>query len=132
MRTAATSAAGKSARHGGLDTLRGIAIVAMVAYHFAFDLQYFRLIDADPYRSPVWMVCRTLILSSFLFLSGFSFQLAAARGRQQGDFWRRWAQVAGCALLVTAGSAWMFPRSFISFGVLHAVAAMWLVSLAYT
>ena len=32
--------------------------------------------------------------------------------------------MAGCALLVTAGSAWMFPRSWISFGVLHGMALM--------
>jgi uncharacterized membrane protein len=42
-------------------------------------------------------------------------------------FWRRWAQVAGCAVLVSAGSALMFPRSWISFGVLHGVAVMLIV-----
>ena len=30
--------------------------------------------------------------------------------------------MAGCALLVTIGSLWMFPRSYISFGVLHCIA----------
>ena len=29
-----------------------------------------------------------------------------------------------CALLVSIGSWWMFPRSFISFGVLHGMALM--------
>jgi len=42
-------------------------------------------------------------------------------------FWRRWAQVAGCALLVSAGSAFMFPLSWISFGVLHGIALMLIV-----
>jgi len=32
--------------------------------------------------------------------------------------------MAGCALLVTVGSALMFPRSWISFGVLHGIAVM--------
>ena len=32
--------------------------------------------------------------------------------------------MAGCALLVSAGSAVMFPRSWISFGVLHGIAVM--------
>ena len=40
------------------------------------------------------------------------------------SFWRRWAQIAGCAVLVSAGSALMFPRSWISFGVLHGIAVM--------
>jgi uncharacterized membrane protein len=35
--------------------------------------------------------------------------------------------VAGCALLVTLGSMWMFPKTFISFGVLHGIAVMLIV-----
>ena len=38
--------------------------------------------------------------------------------------WRRWRQVAGCALLVSAGSAWMFPRSWIYWCALHGMAVM--------
>ena len=45
-------------------------------------------------------------------------------------FWRRWLQIAGCALLVSLGSAWMFPRSYISFGVLHGIALMLIVTRA--
>ena len=45
-----------------------------------------------------------------------------AQGQRWPRFWRRWAQVAGCALLVTLGSWLMFPRSLISFGVLHGIA----------
>ena len=36
--------------------------------------------------------------------------------------------MAGCALLVTLGSWFMFPRSFISFGVLHGIAVMLIVA----
>jgi len=54
--------------------------------------------------------------------------VARAQGQAEGRFWRRWAQVAGCALLVSAGSALMFPRSWISFGVLHGIAAMLLLA----
>ncbi|MBL8480501.1 MAG: DUF1624 domain-containing protein, partial [Sterolibacteriaceae bacterium] len=32
--------------------------------------------------------------------------------------------MAGCALLVSAGSALMFPRTWIRFGVLHGMAVM--------
>jgi uncharacterized membrane protein len=115
-------------RWAALDAARGVAIVAMVVYHFGFDLATFRLIDADPYRSPLWIACRTAILSSFLLLSGHAFALAAARARTPRRFWRRFAQLAGCAALVSAGSWLMFPRSFIYFGVLHALAAMWLLA----
>lgn len=37
-------------------------------------------------------------------------------------------QIAGCALLVSAGSFVMFPASFIYFGVLHGMAVMLLIA----
>jgi uncharacterized membrane protein len=36
--------------------------------------------------------------------------------------------VAGCAVLVSIGSTFMFPRSFIFFGVLHGIAVMLIVA----
>ena len=45
-------------------------------------------------------------------------------GQRAGRFWKRWSQVAGSALLVSLGSWFMFPGSWISFGVLHAIALM--------
>ena len=50
--------------------------------------------------------------------------VALHSGQDWRRFWRRWAQVAGCALLVSIGSSLMFPRSWISFGVLHGIAVM--------
>ena len=53
--------------------------------------------------------------------------MAAQAGQGWARFGRRWLQIAGCALLVSLGSAWMFPRSWISFGVLHGIALMLVV-----
>ena len=41
---------------------------------------------------------------------------------------KRWRQIAFCALLVTVGSAVMFPNSYIYFGVLHGIAVMLLIA----
>ena len=44
--------------------------------------------------------------------------------------WRRaFLLAAGCALLVSAGSWFMFPNSWISFGVLHGIAVMLLARI---
>jgi uncharacterized membrane protein len=111
-------------RFDAIDALRGVAIVWMTAYHFGFDLNHFGFIRQDFYGDPVWTWQRTCILGLFLFCAGLGQSVAVAQGQSWRRFWTRWAQVAGCALLVTAGSAVMFPRSFIYFGVLHGIAVM--------
>ncbi|HKX95846.1 MAG TPA: heparan-alpha-glucosaminide N-acetyltransferase [Methylibium sp.] len=117
-----------SARHDRLDALRAVAIVWMALFHFGFDLAHFKLIDANFRIDPFWTVQRTCIVSLFLFCAGIGQAVAAAQGQSWPRFWRRWAQVAGCAVLVSAGSALMFPKSWISFGVLHGIAVMLVVA----
>lgn len=116
-----------SARYDAIDAFRGVAIVWMTVYHFCFDLNHFGWIQQDFYRDPVWTLQRTAIVSLFLFCAGLGQAVAVAQGQTWQRFWRRWAQVAGCALLVTAGSYFMYPKSFIYFGVLHGIAVMLIV-----
>lgn len=113
-----------SQRFDAIDTLRGAAIVWMTAFHFCFDLNHAGWLRADFYNDPFWTTQRTAIVSLFLFCAGLGQAVATAQAQGWPRFWRRWGQVAGCALLVTAGSAFMFPRSFIYFGVLHGIALM--------
>jgi len=121
-RAAAPVPAAAPARVAGLDALRGVAIVAMVAYHFAFDLAYFRITTSNFYRDPFWLHSRTAILSSFLLLAGVSLVLAERDGAGRARFRRHVARIAACAFAVSAASYLVFPRSFIWFGVLHAIA----------
>lgn len=117
-----------SARFDGIDALRGFAIVQMVSYHFCYDCNYFGWIHAALTEAPGWVAWRTAIVSQFLFLAGFSLALrgrgntSAGAGGFGGSFWRRWAQIAGCAALVSVASAQLFGPRFIWFGVLHFVA----------
>ena len=121
-------------RLDSLDALRTVAMVWMTVFHLCFDLNWLGLVPPQQFLSdPFWTWQRTAIVSLFLFTAGMG-QAVALHGqgldrlpwrqRLGGRFWRRWAQVAGCALLVSAGSALVFPRSFIFFGVLHGLAVM--------
>jgi uncharacterized membrane protein len=111
-------------RYDSIDALRGAAIVWMTVYHFCFDLNHFRWIQQDFYRDPFWTWQRTAIVSLFLFCAGLGQAVAWSQGQSWRRFWKRWAQVAACAVLVTAASAAMFPRSYIYFGVLHGIAVI--------
>jgi uncharacterized membrane protein len=117
-----------SQRFDRLDALRAVAILWMAAFHFCFDLNHFKFVQQDFYRDPFWTVQRSVIVSLFLFCAGFGQAIAWEQQQSWPRFWRRWAQVAGCALLVTAGSYLMFPRSYISFGVLHGIALMLIIT----
>lgn len=117
-------------RHFFLDAMRGTAVLWMTAFHFCFDLNHFGFIHQDFHRSPVWTVQRTCILGLFLLCAGFGQAMAVHAGLNWGRFWRRWLQIAGCAVAVSAGSMLMFPNSWIYFGVLHGMAVMLLLCRA--
>lgn len=109
-----------------LDALRGVAIVWMAIFHLCFDLNHFGLLS--PRQNFIvdafWTWQRVCIVTLFLFCAGLGQAAALDRGQSWPRFWRRWAQIAGCAVLVSVGSAYMFPKSWIGFGVLHGIAVM--------
>ncbi|KAB2842324.1 MAG: DUF1624 domain-containing protein [Burkholderiales bacterium] len=102
-----------------LDALRGLALLAMAAFHFVFDLNFFGYLRQDFYNDPFWLHARSLILTSFLVLAGFSLSLAQGRADASAGFWRRILRLAAAAALVSFGSWLAFPASWIYFGVLH-------------
>ena len=115
-------------RYDLIDALRGAAIVWMTLFHFCFDLNQFGYIRQNFYADPFWTVQRACIVSLFMFTAGLGQAVAQQQAVSWTRFGRRWAQVAVCALLVTAGSWLMYPRSFIYFGVLHGLALMLIVA----
>jgi len=126
---ALASTAARADRYDRLDAWRGIAIVWMACFHFSFDLNLPEVggwlhPPQSFYADPFWTGQRFCIVSMFLLGAGAGQAVAIHLGQTWARFRRRWIQVAGCALLVSLGSALMFPRSWISFGVLHGLAVM--------
>jgi uncharacterized membrane protein len=119
-------------RYAAVDVLRGLAMVWMTLFHFAFDLQHFGYLRANFYADPFWTVQRMAIVSLFVFCAGLGQALAQQQGQSAPRFWKRWWQIALCALLVSVGSWFMFPDSFIYFGILHGMALMLLVLRLFT
>jgi uncharacterized membrane protein len=109
-------------RIGGIDGLRGLALCLMFVYHFAFDLRFYGVLAADFEHDPFWLGFRALIVSAFMLLVGVSLVLAERAGATAAHFWKRVAVIAACALAASAGSWFVFPRTFIYFGILHCIA----------
>lgn len=122
---------GMRPRYQLLDILRGVAIIAMVIFHIAWDLYYFGYSNVDVTTEFGWVIFQKSILSSFLLLVGAGLVLAHGKAIRWSSFWRRFGILVACALLVTAGTYWMFPDYFVFFGVLHAIALFSLMGLAF-
>ena len=114
-------------RFDSVDALRGLAIVWMTLFHFSFDLNHYGFVKQNFYSDPFWTGQRTAIVSLFLFCAGLGQAIAVQQAQSWQRFGKRWAQVAACAVLVTAGSLVMFPNSYIYFGVLHGIALMLII-----
>jgi uncharacterized membrane protein len=110
--------------------LRGFALCLMFVYHFAFDLRFYRVINADFEGDAFWLGFRALIVSMFLALVGVSLVLADQAGESRKHFWRRVGIIVGCAAAASAGSWVMFPGTFIYFGILHCIAVASVLALA--
>lgn len=108
-------------RYPLFDSLRGIAMILMAVFHFCFDLRRFGVFTADFNRDLFWILFRGVIMVSFMSLVGISFWYAKPHYSDR-RYWSRFARVAGCALLISAVTVVMFPKSWIFFGVLHLIA----------
>ena len=111
-----------------VDALRGFAVAQMIVYHFIYDLAYFGWIDLVMTRDQPWVAWRTAIVTQFLLLVGVSLVLRTSFKPSTADFWKRWAQIAAAALLVSVGSWLVFGPRLIYFGILHFVAAALLIA----
>ncbi len=92
-----------------VDLARGIAVLAMIVYHFVWDLSFLGLVDPTLRDAPGWTAFARVIAVSFLTLAGFGLVLAHGSGLDRAKFLRRLALVAGAAALVSAGTYIAFP-----------------------
>ena len=62
-------------RYWLLDSLRGLAIINMIAYHLMWDLVYIYGVKAIWYMSEGAYIWQQAICHTFILLSGFCFSL---------------------------------------------------------
>jgi uncharacterized membrane protein len=113
--------ADRGPRLAAVDAVRGLALLAMIAYHLAWDLADRRLIETDVVRDPIWRGFAHAIAGTFLVLVGVSLVLATRRGIRWQPFLRRLGLLAAAAALVTLGTYWFAPDAYVFFGILHLI-----------
>ncbi|KLK92297.1 hypothetical protein AA309_15015 [Microvirga vignae] len=135
-RTYPPAAAGRtqvvaSQRWDAIDVARGLAIAAMIIYHFSWDLSFLKLIETNILQVPAWRWFARGIAGSFLLLAGVGLALAHAKGFRRFPFLRRLMKVGGAALAVTLVTYRAFPESYIFFGILHCIAVSSVLALPF-
>ena len=104
-------------RFHGLDTLRGLTLISMIAYHACWDMVYMFGADWAWYRSDGAYLWQQSICWTFILLSGYCWNL----GRHHG---KRGLMAFGGGILVSGVTMVIMPEDAIFFGVLSLLGAM--------
>lgn len=119
-----------------IDSIRGFAVLLMVTFHFCFDLRYFGFVEWDVPNGAGWWQFRYLILSLFIGTVGISLSLAH-RGKARSaalrskSFLVRQTKLLVSALAISLMSIFVFPDTWIYFGILHFIFLASLICLPF-
>ena len=114
-----------------VDAARGAALAAMAVYHLIWNLAFFGLVAPELVQKPLFLAFGHSVAIAFLALVGVSLALAARDGLRLAAFWRRLAIVFAAAMLVSLVTSWIFPDSYVGFGILHCIVAASLLGLLF-
>lgn len=117
-------------RYIGVDLARTAALVAMVAYHFTYDLDLFGFVPRGTSTSGWFWWHARLTAGSFIFLAGLSLWLAHGQGIRWAAFLRRLGIILAAALAVTVVTHFALPGLTVFYGILHSIALSSVLALA--
>ncbi len=118
-------------RYFDLDFIRGFAVVLMIVFHLCFDLNHFHYIEIDIYRGEFWHYFRFVIVTLFLLCVGISLYIVNEKGYNLQKDLKRFFIILANALAVSVASYFIFPNSFIYFGILHFIAVASILALPF-
>ncbi len=102
------SSANRQSRRQAIDVYRGLAILAMVAYHATWDLNFYRIIEVGIGVDALWFALQRAILTAFLLLVGAGLWLAHKDGIDWRSYWKRQAILVAAALGVSVVTWFQF------------------------
>ncbi len=113
---------GSGQRLNSVDTLRGLTLLSMMAYHAAYDCVWIFGAHWEWYLSPGAYLWQQSICWTFILLSGYCRPLSRRP-------LRRGLMVLGGGILVSAATILVMPENAVRFGVLTFLGSASLLSI---
>jgi len=120
-----------------IDFLRGIAVVSMIGFHFAYDLKHFSIIDSKLYSGYV-IYAAAFIAAIFLLLAGVSLTISYSKAKEKLTkkeikikYIKRGSEVFLLGMVITVISLIVLPELFVIFGVLHCIGISIIFSIPF-
>ena len=112
-----------------LDFLRGVSVLAMLIYHFFWDLGYFKFIELEQMTRGFPLFFAQCIGASFITISGISFRIASLSDNFTHKFLKRLSILILICSVITLVTFFLDKNSFIFFGILHFLATCSIIGL---
>ena len=112
-----------------LDITRGICVLAMIAYHFCWDLGFFGFIDPRLITQGFGLFIAQFIGLSFITIAGISSRILSLSDNFKKKFLKRFFKLVFISAVISTATFLLNRNSFIFFGILHFLSLCSLVSL---
>jgi uncharacterized membrane protein len=112
-----------------LDILRGLSVLAMIFYHFFWDLGYFKFITLESMTRGLPLLFAQSVGASFIIISGISSRLLFLSDNFIAKFLKRLGILLFICILITSVTFFFDKNSYIFFGILHLLATCSILGL---
>ena len=112
-----------------LDVSRGVSVLAMICYHFYWDLGYFGFIDLGTVIQGIGLLAAQVIGVSFITIAGISGRVLTFSKNFKAKFSKRIVKLFILSAMISLATFFMDKNNFIFFGILHFLTICSIISL---
>jgi len=136
MQKKSSKATSKPARFAEIDILRGAAVILMIVFHAAYNLNFFGLTEITTDRG-IWLLMARFVQLTFIITTGLTLHISYQRRLSAGKVTalisriKHAAKIFAWAMLITLVTWLLFRADAVIFGVLHFYAIALLLGLPF-